>query len=145
MSGGRALAAFGLLIGIVTFVVLSAVCAFDDGALANDWTGCIIPLGILLVPFALTGVAFASNKPGYLIAACLLLVPVAVLSFVIGVGVVLLAAAVLFGIAYARWPSRVLPEGTLGGHKHVCPGPVKLALKISQRICHPPSDIHWIK
>jgi hypothetical protein len=105
MSGGRTLAASGLLIGIVTFVVLTAICAFDGGALADDWTDCILPLGALLIPFALAGVAFVRNSPGYLMAACLLLVPVAVLSFVIEVGVVLLAAAVLFGIAYARWPS----------------------------------------
>ena len=105
MSGGRTLAASGLLIGIVTFVVLATVCAFDDGTLANDWTDCIIPLSALLLPFALAGAAFVRNNPGYLLAACLLLVPVAVLSFVIGVGVVLLAAAVLLGIAYTRWPS----------------------------------------
>lgn len=105
MPGGRALAASGLLIGIVTFVVLTAVCAFDDGALVNDWTDCIIPLSALLVPFALASAAFVRNSPGYLLIACLLLVPVAVLSFVIGVGAVLLVAAVLFGIAYTRWPS----------------------------------------
>jgi hypothetical protein len=103
--GGRALAASGLLIGIVTFLGLTTVCAFDGGALANDWTDCIIPLSGLLLPFALAGVALVRNSPGYLLAACVLLVPVAVLSFVIGVGAVLLAAAVLFGIAYSRWPS----------------------------------------
>ncbi len=102
---GRALAAAGLLIGIVTFVGLTVVCAFDDGALANDWTDCIITLSALLVPFALAGAAFVRNGPGYVLAACVLLVPVAVLSFVTGVGVVLLAAAILFGIAYTRWPS----------------------------------------
>jgi hypothetical protein len=105
VSGGRALAASGLLIGIVTFLVLTTVCAFDGGALASDWTDCIVPLSALVLPFALAGVAFIRNSPGYLLASCLLLVPVAVLSFVIGVGVVLLAAAVLFGIAYTRWPS----------------------------------------
>jgi hypothetical protein len=104
VTGGRTLAASGLLIGIVTFVVLTAVCAFDGGALSSDWTDCIIPLSALLPPFALAGVAFVRNSPGYLMAACLLLVPVAVLSFVVGVGVALLAA-VLFGIAYTRWPS----------------------------------------
>jgi len=105
VSGGRTLAASGLLIGIVTFVVLTAICAFDDGALAGDWTDCIVPLGALLLPFALAGLAFVRNSAGYLLAACLVLVPVAVLSFVTGVGVVLLTAAVLFGIAYTRWPS----------------------------------------
>jgi hypothetical protein len=105
VSGGRTLAASGLLIGIVTFVVLTAICAFDDGALAGDWTDCIIPLSALLLPFALAGVAFARNSPGYLLAACLLLVPIAVLSFVIVIGVALLAASVLFGIAYTKWPS----------------------------------------
>jgi hypothetical protein len=105
VSGGRTLAASGLLIGVGTFVALTAVCAFDGGALANDWIDCIIPLGILLLPFALAGMAFVRNSPGYLMAACLLLVPIAVLSFVIVVGLALLAAAVLFGIAYTRWPS----------------------------------------
>jgi hypothetical protein len=100
----RAFAAAGLLIGTVTFVALTGICVFNDGALAHDWTDCLIPLGIVLLPLGLAAVAMARNKPGFLIAACLLLVPVAVLSFITGVGVVLLAAAVLFGIGYTRWP-----------------------------------------
>jgi hypothetical protein len=104
---GRALAAAGLLIGTVIFVALSGICAFDGGALANDWTDCIIPLSVLLLPFALAGAALVWNSPGYLIAACVLLVPIAVLSFITGVGLVLLVAAFLFGLAYTRWPSGV--------------------------------------
>jgi hypothetical protein len=69
-------------------------------SLADDWTDCIIPLSALLLPFALAGMALARNSPGYLIAACVLLVPVAVLSFITGVGGVLLGAAALFGFAY---------------------------------------------
>ena len=99
---GLAYVAFSLH-GIL-FLALVAVCAFDDGQLAHDWTDCLIPLGLLLVPFALAVTGIARRSTGLLASASVIGVLLGFISLT-GPGLFVLIPSILYGICAARVPS----------------------------------------
>jgi hypothetical protein len=94
------LAYVGLTLHGVLFVALVGVCAFDDGALAHDWSDCLIPLGFVLVPLVLAAVATARRSPGTFAAAAATGVLLGLLS-ITGPGLFVLVPSIVYGVAAA--------------------------------------------
>lgn len=94
------LAYVGISLHSILFAALVAVCGFDDGQLAHDWTDCLIPLGIVLIPLVLAVVGVARRSTGFLMSAAVM----GGLVFIIGPGLFVLVPAILYGVAVALSP-----------------------------------------
>lgn len=90
----------GIGIHVSLFVALAGICAFDDGEL-GDWSDCLLPLGLLLIPL---GVAFygASRRSPALLATGAALGLVLGLLSLTGAGLFVMIPAILYAIAAAR-------------------------------------------
>jgi len=88
----------------VLFVALVGVCAFDNGKLTHDWTDCLIPLGLLLVPFVLAAVGTGRRSPGMLVTAAVVGVILGLLSLT-GPGLFVLVPSIFYGVAALRSPA----------------------------------------
>lgn len=95
----------------VLFAALVAVCAFDRGQLASDWTDCLIPLGLLLVPFVLGAVGAKRRSSGLLTAAAVVGALLGLASLT-GPGLFVLLPAILYGISAALKPQAVASSST---------------------------------
>jgi hypothetical protein len=98
------LAYVGLTLHGVLFVALVGVCAFDAGDLAHDWTDCLIPLGLLLVPFVLAAAGTGRRSSGILVAAAVIGALLGLLSLT-GPGLFVLLPSIIYGVAAARIPT----------------------------------------
>lgn len=94
----------GLTLHGVLFVALVGVCAFDDSDLVHDWTDCLIPLGLLLVPLVLAAVGTGTRSSGMLVAAAVIGVLLGLLSLT-GPGLFVLLPSIIYGVAAARIPA----------------------------------------
>lgn len=91
----------GLTLHGLLFLALVGICAFDNGELTNDWTDCLIPLGLLLVPFILAAVGVGRRSFGLLIAAAIIGAVLGFLSLT-GPGLFVLLPSLLYGIGAVR-------------------------------------------
>jgi hypothetical protein len=82
------------------FLALVGTCAFDDGKLAQDWTDCVLPLGLLGVPFLLAITGVVRRSVGFLTAAAAVGGVVGLVSLT-GPGLFVLLPAILYGVGAA--------------------------------------------
>ncbi len=94
----------GLALHGLLFAALVAVCAFDNGDLSHDWTDCLVPLGLILVPFVFAAFGTRTRSAGMLVAAAATGLLVALLSLT-GPGLFVLVPAITYGLAAARAPA----------------------------------------
>ncbi len=94
----------GLTLHGLLFAALVGVCAFDDGDLAHDWTDCLIPLGLILVPLVFAAVGTRTRSSGALVVAAVMGVLVGLVSLT-GPGLFVLVPAVIYGLAAVRIPA----------------------------------------
>lgn len=92
------LLAIALLLHSLLFIALTGVCAFDEGQLADDWTDCLIPLAIVLLPLALATLGALRSIDGLVVAAAIIAGLFGFVS-ITGPGVFLLVPAILYGIS----------------------------------------------
>lgn|GEM_PF-3121224 len=81
----------------VLFVVLTGICAFDDGR-PTQWRDCILPLALLALPLAFALVGARTRRGSWLLAACVSSLALAVVTLT-GAGLALLLLAILYGVA----------------------------------------------
>jgi TRAP-type uncharacterized transport system fused permease subunit len=95
------IAQIAIVIHSVLLAALAGVCGFDDGKLAHDWTDCLIPLGLVLVPLVLAIIGMARNSSASLIAAAVAGGVVGLVSLT-GPGLFVLLPAILYGLTAGR-------------------------------------------
>lgn len=99
----------GLTLHLVLFLSLVGVCAFNDGKVAHDWTDCLIPLGLLLVPMILACAGGALRSRRFLMGASIVGCLLGVLSLT-GPGLFILIPAILYGTATVAHDKEELGE-----------------------------------
>jgi len=98
-----ALAIGGLVLHALLFVVLTGICAFDEGSLSHEWTGCALPLAALALPGGIAAAGAASDRYGLLLTAGVMGLILALLSLT-GPGLFLFVPSILYLAAGAYWP-----------------------------------------
>jgi hypothetical protein len=101
----------GLTVHLVLLMGLTGVCAFDAGQLSHDWTDCVIPLGLLLVPLAVAAAALARRSPRLLATAAGLAAVLGLLSLT-SPGLFVLVPAILYEMAAIQRPSSDARRGS---------------------------------
>ena len=99
----RPIAYVGLTLHGVLFIALVGVCAFDDGKLTHDWRDCLIPLGLLALPFILASVGVARGSSAALGWGAAIGCVLGIVSLT-GPGLFVLLPSILYGIAAVQTP-----------------------------------------
>lgn len=103
------IAVAGITVHLALFIGLTGICAFDDGQLSEDWTDCVVPLGLLLAPLGLAAAALARRSPRLLAVAAVLAAVLGLLSLT-GPGLFVLVPAILYGVDAARGLTSEAPD-----------------------------------